>query len=322
MCRLICWRLVQLPIILAVIFCITFVLAWMIPGNPLERTDGPRPPKEVQEAMKRQYNLHSPWAFAGGYLKNLARGDLGPSLQYQDQRVSDIIGPSLMVSAVVGVLALVVALALGTVAGVLGALRPGSALDMSSLAVALIGISLPSFVTGSLLLVLFSVMVPQALDRLAISEFFTVLHLPVGGWGSPKHLILPAVALAFAPAAYIARLIRLGLEDVMSSDFIRTARAKGLSRTKAMFKHAMKVAYLPVLSFMGPAAAATMTGSFVIEKVFNLPGLGEHFVNAVRNKDQFLILGVVLTYSTILVLFNLLVDVAYVWVDPRIELAE
>jgi len=122
------------------------------------------------------------------------------------------------------------------------------------------------------------------------------------------------------PAAYIARLIRLGLADVMGCDYIRTARAKGLSPTRVLFDHALKVAFLPVLSFLGPAAAAAMTGSFVVEQVFGIPGLGEHFVNAVLNKDQFLILGVVLVYSTILVVFNLLVDIAYAWVDPRIEL--
>ena len=143
---------------------------------------------------------------------------------------------------------------------------------------------------------------------------------PVGGWGSPMHIILPAVTLGIAPAAYIARLVRLGLADIMSSDYIRTARAKGLSRHTALFEHALKVAYLPVLSFMGPAAASIMTGSFVVEKLFNVPGMGEHFVNSVINKDQFLILGVVLTYSTMLVVFNLIVDVAYAWIDPRIEL--
>lgn len=306
MAHLVFWRLVQLPAILAVIFVATFALAWLIPGSPLERPEGQRPPVEVQLAMERQYNLHSPWAFAGSYLQNLLfRGDFGPSLRYADQRVSDILARGLPVSAMIGAAALVVALLLGTVAGVVGALRPGSMLDFGSLAVALVGISLPSFVTGSVLLVVFAAMIPL---------------LPVGGWGGVEHLILPAVTLGVAPAAYVARLIRLGLADVMTSDFIRTARAKGLSHHAALFRHAMKVAYLPVLSFLGPAAAAAMTGSFVVEQVFNVPGLGEHFVRAVLDKDQFLILGVVLTYSTILVLFNLGVDVAYAWLDPRISL--
>jgi oligopeptide transport system permease protein len=134
-------------------------------------------------------------------------------------------------------------------------------------------------------------------------------------------MILPAITLGLAPAAYIARLIRLGLADIMASDYLRTARAKGLSHPKALFKHALKVAYLPVLSFLGPAAASVMTGSFVVEKVFNIPGVGDYFVNSVLNKDQSLILGIVLVYATMLILFNLIVDVAYAWLDPRIELS-
>lgn len=306
MVRFITIRLLQLPLILLVIFTVTFTLTWIIPGNPLERPEARRPPPEVEAAMKRQYNLDNPWSFARAYVRSvLLRGDLGPSLQYPDQRVSDIIRHALPVSAMIGLAALAAALILGMAAGVIGALRPGSVLDLSSLAMAVVGVSLPSFVTGSLLLVLFAGVLRWA---------------PVGGWGGPEHLILPALTLAAGPAAYIARLIRLGLADVMSSDFIRTARAKGLSQHQALFRHAMKVAFLPVLSFLGPAAAVTMTGSFVVEKVFSVPGLGKHFVNAVLNKDQFLILGVVLTYSAILVVFNLLVDLAYAWVDPRIEL--
>lgn len=306
MTRLILARAIQLPVILAVILLVTFMFAWLIPGNPLERPEGQRPPLEIQHAMARQYNLDNPWSFLGGYVRSvLFRGDFGPSLQYRDQRVNDIIASGLPVSAMLGLVGLIVALHLGLGAGILGALRPGSVLDLSSLAVALVGVSLPTFVTGSILLVAFA----------------GLLHLfPVGGWGTTGHLILPALTLGAAPAAYIARLIRLGLADVVTSDFVRTARAKGLSEHQALFRHALKVAFLPVLSFLGPAAAVTLTGSFVVEKVFSIPGLGEHFVNAVLNKDQFLILGLVLVYSTILILFNLMVDVAYAWVDPRIEL--
>jgi oligopeptide transport system permease protein len=315
--RLVFWRLVQLPIILAVIFVFTFLLAWVIPGDPLERPEGQRPSREVQEAMRRQYNLDSPWSFARSYVRGIFIGsqaypapDFGPSIRYGGVRVNDIIRDGLPISATLGLAAMAVGLFLGTLAGVLGALRPNSLLDLSSLAVALIGVSLPSFVTGSVLLAIFA----------GILGWF-----PVGGWGghSPweyiSHLILPALTLGVWPAAYIARLIRLGLADVMSSDFIRTARAKGVSEYRALFRHALKVAYLPVLSFLGPASAAVLTGSFVVEKVFNIPGLGEHFVTAVLNKDQFLILGVVLTFSAILILFNLLVDVAYAWLDPRIQ---
>jgi len=305
MLRLITYRLLQLPLILAIVFGITFTLVWVLPGNPLERGEGKRPTPEVEQAMLARYNLDSPISFLGGYLKGLTQGDLGPSLQYRSQNVTDIIAQTLPVSASLGVAALGIALILGTFAGIMGALRPGSWLDGSSLTLALLGISLPNFVTGTILLVVFAGLLQW---------------LPVGGWASPRDMILPAITLGLAPAAYIARLIRLGLADIMSSDYLRTARAKGLSHHKALFKHALKVAYLPVLSFLGPAAAAVMTGSFVVEEVFNIPGIGNYFVNSVLNKDQFLILGIVLVYATMLILFNLLVDLAYAWLDPRIEL--
>lgn len=306
MLRLITSRLLQLPIILGVIFAVTFTLAWLVPGDPLQRPEGQRPPMEVQQAMRRQYNLDNPVALAQGYLRDVfTRLDFGPSLQYKDQRVIDILVSGLPVSAMLGITALIFALIIGLTAGIVGALRPGSMLDLASIIMALVGVSLPTFVTGSVLLVLFA----------------GLLHwLPVSGWGTPAHLLLPALTLSLAPAAYIARLIRLGLAEVMQGDFVRTALAKGLPPHRVVVDHALKVAFLPVLSFLGPAAAGTLTGSFVVEKVFSIPGLGEHFVNAVLNKDQFLILGLVLTYSTLLVLFNLAVDVAYAWIDPRIEL--
>ncbi|MEM6458244.1 MAG: ABC transporter permease [Planctomycetota bacterium] len=305
MLRLIVARLVQLPLVLAVVFLVTFTLVWVLPGSPLDRPDGRRMPPAVERAMQQRYNLDSPGSFLTGYVSGLVRGDLGPSLEYPGREVRQIIGEGLRVSVSLGLAALVVALVLGTVAGVVGALRPGSPLDSASLGVALLGISLPNFVTGTVLLVLFA----------GVLNWF-----PIGGWTSPAAVVLPAVTLGLAPAAYIARLIRLGLADVMSADYLRTARAKGLSHSAALFKHALKVAYLPVLSFLGPAAASVMTGSFVVEKVFNLPGLGEYFVNSVLNKDQSLILGIVLVYATMLILFNLVVDVAYAWIDPRIEL--
>lgn len=303
MLALILHRLIQLPLILAVIFLMTFLLVWVLPGNPLESDSGRRPTPEVEQAMLARYNLDSRTSFLVGYVKGLARGDFGPSLQYRSRDVVGIIGEGLPVSASLGLAALGVALVLGTAAGVCGALRPGSWVDGSSLTLALLGISLPNFVTGTILLVIFA---------------GVLQWLPVGGWASPRDMILPAVTLGLAPAAYIARLIRMGLADIMSSDYLRTARAKGLSHTKALFKHALKVAYLPVLSFLGPAAASVMTGSFVVEKVFNIPGIGDYFVQSVLNKDQFLILGIVLVYATMLIGFNLIVDLAYAWLDPRI----
>jgi oligopeptide transport system permease protein len=188
-------------------------------------------------------------------------------------------------------------------AGVIGAIRPNSAADLGTLAVALVGISLPSFVIGTVLLLVFPVL-------LGIGQ--------VAAWGRVQDMILPAFTLSLPFAAYIARLTRMGMIDVLSQDFIRTARAKGVSEMRVLLKHGLKNAFLPVLSYLGPATALAMTGSFVVEKVFSVPGMGQHFVEAVRNKDLFLIIGVVLVFSTMLILLNMVVDVLYRWVDPRI----
>ena len=309
--RLILSRLLQLPVILGVIFAVTLVLTWLLPGNPLQRAEGPRLPPEVLRAVERQYAMDSPWAFAGQYVRGLVAGselhgwpDLGPSLIYRDQRVIDLLGQGLRTSVPLGFAGVGIALVVGTLAGLAGAWRPGSAVDGVALGVALVGVSLPNFVTGAVLLVVFGGWLGW---------------LPVGGLQTPLHAVLPAVTLSVIPAAYIARLVRLGLAEVMSSDYVRTARAKGLSRERALLKHALRVALLPVLSFLGPATAAAMTGSFVVEEVFSLPGMGRYFVEAVLAKDQFLIMGTVLTYSTLLVLLNLAVDVLYAVVDPRIR---
>lgn len=321
MWRLVFRRLVQLPLILGITFVVTFLLAWVVPGNPLERPEGQRPPAEVEAAMLRQYNLDSRWRFMVSYLGGVVRGDLGPSLQYRDRTVNAIIAEGLPVSASLGLAALALGLVIGVGAGLIGALRPGSVLDGASLAAALVGVSLPAFVTGVVLLA----------GVAAVSSTAPVGMWPwpgwavwTGGWWSAAgemagHMFWPALTLGLAPAAYIARLTRLGLADVLGSDYIRAARAKGVGELRVVMVHGLKVAFLPVLSFLGPAAAAAMTGSFVVEEVFSIPGLGRHFVRAVQNKDQFLILGLVLVYSTLLVGFNLLVDVLYGWFDPRIE---
>jgi len=330
MARLILSRLLQLPFILAVIFLVTFSLLMMTPGNPFEKNpDRPMDPETLRR-LEERYNFHNPVAFASKYATDvITKFDFGDSLHYRDRTVTQFIKQGLPVSAALGVFALIFALIVGLGAGILGALRPGSPWDFGSLVIALIGVSLPSFVTASILLTL-AVIIPPLLSEL-LTFIFSILRtvatpinvpqiFPISGWGTPMHMVLPAIALGAAPAAYIARLTRLGLADVMSSDFVRTARAKGLSKNSALINHAMKVAFLPVLSFLGPAAAGTMTGSFVIERVFAIPGLGEHFVNSVLNGDRFLTLGLVLIYSTMLIVFNLIVDVAYAFVDPRIEL--
>jgi oligopeptide transport system permease protein len=332
MIRMILRRLLQLPLIVAAVYTLTLTLAWAVPGNPLENPEGRRPPPEVIAAMKSQYNLDDFWKFYRSYLYNAsgartiadsltgraarerdaarAQGitlptrpffDLGPSLQYRDRSVNEIIADALPISVTLGAIAILIALAIGLTAGILGAIRPNSWIDASTLALALLGISLPSFITASLLLLVFAVWLPI---------------VPVGQW-SLRAGLLASFALSLPFAAYIARLTRMGLIETLSSDFIRTARAKGLPESRVILKHALKNALLPVISYLGPATAYAMTGSFVVERVLNIPGLGQHFVNAVQNKDLFLIIGVVLIFSTLLVLLNLAVDVLYRWADPR-----
>lgn len=334
MAGLIVRRLLQLPLILGVIYTLTLALAWAVPGSPLDKPEGRRPAPTVIEQMEARYGLDNFWSFYWSYLDN-ATGlryarerfdgtaakraaaaaqqglapparyvfDLGPSLFYTDEHVNDIIAASLPVSITLGAWAILLALVVGVGAGLVGAARPNSPADAATLAVALAGISVPNFVIGTVLLLVFSVWLGM---------------LPVASWGHVRDLMLPAVTLSLPFAAYIARLTRMGLIECLGTDFIRTARAKGASESRVLLRHALKNAFLPVLSYLGPATALAMTGSFVVERVFTVPGLGQHFVNAVQNKDVFLIMGVVLVFAAMLVLFNLAVDVLYRWVDPRI----
>jgi len=298
-------RLAQMPFILLAIYTATFLLAWALPGSAVMNDEGRAPPPEVMAAIEARYGLDNPARFYVSYLRDVVvHLDFGPSLRYPDWTVNQIIGSALPVSIALGLTAILIATALGLAAGIVGALRPNSWADVATLALALIGISLPTFVIGAVLLLVFPVW-------LGVGR--------VGGWGTPGDLLLPAFTLSLPFAAYIARLTRLGMIETLGADYIRTARAKGLRERTVVLKHALKNAFLPVLSYLGPAAAAAMTGSFVIEKVFNVPGIGQHFVNGVLNKDLFLIMGVVLVYATILIALNLAVDVLYRWIDPRIE---
>jgi len=315
-------RLLQLPFILLAVYTITFFLAWSLPGEAVLKDEGRAKSQAIIDAMNKRYNLESGEVFyvqylfdatgarwVASHLSDKVRApdyvfDLGPSFRHEDWTVNEIIGSSLPVSMVLGLSAILIATIMGTVAGVLGALKPNTWLDHSTLALALIGISLPSFVIGTILLILFPIW-------LGVGK--------VASWGTMGGVFLPAFTLSLPFAAYIARLTRLGMIDILSADYIRTARAKGLPERTVLFKHALKNAFLPVLSYLGPATAFAMTGSFVIEQVFAIPGLGQHFVDAVRNKDLFLIMGVTLVFSSMLILFNLAVDVLYRWVDPRIE---
>lgn len=305
MYKLILYRLLQFPLILGVIYLLTFLLAWVAPGSPFagERNVDPA----VLERLQRQFHAENAWSFLSFYPRNvLLSGDFGPSLYHKEWSVNDILASALPVSIALGLFALTIGVIGGTAVGTLAAVKRGGALDWTSLTVTLVGVSLPSFVTAAVLLLGFSYYLPL---------------FPAGGWGSFRYLVLPGLALSLAPMAYIVRLMRVSMLDVLGADYVRTARAKGLSKSLVVWKHCLRNAFLPVLSYLGPAAAATLTGSFVVEKVFNVPGLGQHFVASVLTRDQTLILGVVMVYSALLLTFNLLVDVAYALVDPRIDVS-
>jgi oligopeptide transport system permease protein len=315
--RTIVSRVAQIPIILFAVYTLTFALAWLIPGNPLEKAEGRRPPAAIAEAMQSQWNLDDPWTFYWSYLGditgvnwllgngNAAVIDFGPSLRHENWSVNEIITGQLPVSMTVGIAAILLALLIGVSAGTLGGLRPGTWVDRVTGSISVIGVSVPAFVIGTALLLVGGVWL----------QWF-----PVGGWGTLSHLILPSVALSLPFAAWIARLTRQGVLEEMQADYIRTVRAKGVPERVVVLNHVLPNALLPVLSYLGPATAAALTGSFVIEKVFAVPGLGMHFVDAVLSKDLTMIMGVVLVYSALLVILNLAVDVMYAWVDPRIRI--
>lgn len=304
MSKLILWRLAQFPLILAIIYLITFALAWVAPGDPFQNERGLDP--IVARTLKRQFHAESAGSFLYHHAKNIIlHGDFGPSMKYQEWSVNRVIADSLPVSVTLGLFAMCIAVPVGIGVGTLAAVRRGGILDWTSLSIALIGISVPSFVVASVLLMFAA---------------WTMIF-PVGGWGTFGHLILPGLALSLLPMAYIVRLTRVAMLDVLGSDFVRTARAKGVARPYVIWKHCLRNAFLPVLSYLGPATAGAMVGSFVVEKVFNIPGLGQHFVNSVLNRDRTLILGVVMVESALILAFNLLVDIAYAWVDPRIDIS-
>jgi len=305
MAKLLLIRLLQFPLVLGVIYLLTFLLVWVAPGSPFEHSDRNLDPVAL-EALKKRFHADSKLEFLAYYPRQIIfHHDFGPSLQYKEWSVNDILRDALPVSITLGLFALTIGTIFGVGIGTLAAVKRGGFTDWSGLTLTLVGISLPSFVSAAVLLIVFS----------------GKLHwFPVGGWGGIREMILPGVALSLAPMAYIVRLTRVAMLDVLGADYVRTARAKGLSKTVVVWKHCLRNAFLPVLSYLGPAAAATLTGSFVVEKVFHVPGLGQHFVNSVLNRDQTLILGTVMVYSVFLLSFNLLVDFGYAFVDPRIEL--
>ena len=296
--------LVTIPMVLIVV-TLTWGLIRLAPGNFY--TSEKKLPPAVEKNLREKYGLDKPWYVQ--YLKmigNVARLDFGTSLKYESESVNGILKRTLPVSATLGLLAYLLALVVGITAGTLAALRQNSRLDYASMALAMLGISLPNFVLGPLLVLVFSL---------------TLYWLPPARWGGfPSwNLVLPVLTLSALYSAYIARLTRSGMLEVLRSDYIRTARAKGLKERDVVLRHALRGGLLPVVSFTGPALAFLVTGTVVVERIYALPGLGNYFINANLNRDEPLIIGIVAFISVMILLFNLLVDIAYGFIDPRIR---
>lgn len=297
-------RLLSSVVVLFAAVSLTFLLTRQLPGGPFDREKGGS--AKVEEALQEQYKLNGTlgqqyWA----YLKDLANLDLRVSTKNRNWRVAEILAQKLPVSIQLGGVAFIIASTAGVFLGSLAALRRDTRVDWAAMFGAILAISIPTFITGPFLVAVFALWLGW---------------LPVGGWGTLGHLILPALCLAAPYVAYVARLMRNSLLDVMKSDYLRTARAKGLTEAQALTRHALKVAILPVVTYLGPLAAHLLTGSMVVESVFNIAGAGSVFVNAIQNRDVFLLCGAVVIYCALLIVFNLVVDLLYSVLDKRIRL--
>jgi len=291
---------------LVVMFCVVslaFLLIRSIKGGPFERE---KTPAHIVAAMEAKYQLNGSLGQQYlAYLNRLAHLDLGPSAKYRDWQVAEILAQKLPNSVSIGTLAFLLASTLGVLLGGLAAMHKDRTIDRLAMLASVAAISLPSFIIGPVLIALFGLWLGW---------------LPVGGWGTSSQMVLPTLCLAAPYTAYVARLMRNSLLDVLKSDFLRTARAKGLSETAAVTRHAAKIALLPVITYLGPLAAHLLTGSMIIESVFNISGMGSVFVNSIQNRDVFLLGGAVIVLCALLVLFNLIVDILYTLLDKRIRL--
>ena len=290
---------------LFVVIAVAFLLVHLTPGGPFDKAREVTP--EVEEALIEAYNLDDPLIVQFfNYIGGLLKGDFGPSFRFEGEGVGELIAETLPYSAAVGLPAILVALLIGVAAGSWAALNKDSLIDRLVMAIAMTGISIPIFVVAPLLVLAFALKL----------DWFPAAWSSSGGlaW-----LVLPVVALALPQIAYIARLTRASMIDVLASGFVRTARAQGLSTSEVVRHHALKAAMLPVLSFLGPTIAAVLTGSVVIEKVFSIPGLGKLFITGADARDYTLVLGIVTFYATLVIVLNLIVDILYGLLDPRIR---
>lgn len=304
--RYIFMRIIQAIVVVLLIACITFFLMNMVPGGPFLSEKSPSP--EVLAALEAKYGLDKPLIVQlKTYLSDFIQGDLGVSFKMQKNRpVLTIIMEMFPTSAKIGVIALVGAIVLGIPMGCLAAYHRGKPLDSFLRVLATLGISVPSFVLATILLIIFGV---------------TLKMLPTVGLATWKHYILPCFALSFYPMCYIARLTRSSMLDVINQEYIRTARAKGVPAWLIIFKHALRNAVIPVLTYLGPLTAFILTGGFVVEMVFNIPGLGRYFIQSILNRDYPIIMGTTIFLASLIVFMNLVVDILYKFVDPRIDLS-
>lgn len=301
--RYIMQRVVAMFLVIWVVVTATFLLMHAIPGGPF--TSEKKLPEAIQKNIEARYKLNDPlFKQYTDYLGNLIRWDLGPSFKYEGRTVNDIINDGFPVSATLGLIAILLALGVGLPAGVVAALHQHKWQDGFAMFLATLGYSIPSFILSTLLMYVFALKLGW---------------LPAALWGTPQQVIMPAIALSALPMAFIARLIRSSMLEVMSQDYIRTARAKGLSERLVIYRHAIKNAIMPVVTYLGPLTAGILTGSFVVEQIFAIPGLGRHYVTSIYNRDYTVILGVTVFYGILIVAFNFLVDMSYALIDPRVK---
>jgi oligopeptide transport system permease protein len=299
-------RIAGMVLVLWAVVTLTFLLVYVAPGDPFVRERDI--PESIVQQMRARYKVDGPMFHQYvAYLGDLLQGDLRLSLKFRDRSVNRLLADVLPVSATLGMAALLIATGGGIWLGTMAAVRQHTIVDAGAMFAALFLISVPTFVVGPLLILAFAI-------RLG--------WLPVGGWTSWQSLILPAITLAGPYTAYVARLMRSSLLEVLAQDFVRTARAKGLSETRTVYRHALKVAVLPVVSFLGPLAANLLTGSLVVETIFNIPGAGPYFVQSILNSDRYLLMGVTIVYCSLLIFLNFATDLAYTWLDRRIRLYE
>jgi len=297
-------RVISAIVTLFLVATLTFFLMYLVPGGPFLSEKAPS--QQTLKALEEKYGLDKPIGIQYlNYMKRLIRGDLGTSLKMRGQEVNDIIKTRFPVSAKIGLLAVVIAIFVGIPMGSVAALNRGKWFDRLIMFLSTMGIAIPGFVVATVLMFFFGV-------RLHI--------LPTFGLTSPLHYILPVAALAFYPTAYISRLMRSSMLDVLGQDYMRTAWAKGLSQFKSLFKHALRNAVLPVVTYLGPMLANILTGSFVVEKIFTIPGLGSQFVGSITDRDYPLIMGTTIFLAFLLITMNVIVDIAYKIIDPRIKL--